>query len=84
MQTFDDDLGLSQDGHEIRVSVPARDDVPVKMPWQTGACGVALVKADVVALRLHIRSRMASILRIVSIGSSKSGPASSPSVPRCK
>ena len=52
-QTFDDDLSLSQDRHEIRISVPPGHDVPVKMPWQTGTGCLALVEADVVALRLQ-------------------------------
>ncbi len=30
-QALDDDLGLAEDGHEVGIAVPARDDVPVEM-----------------------------------------------------
>ena len=51
VQALDDDLGLAQDRHEVGVSVPARDDVPVEMSGQSGPGRLPLVQPDVVTLR---------------------------------
>ena len=51
-QRFGQDACLSQGGHEIRVSVPARDDVHVDMSQHTRAASLPNVRADVEALRL--------------------------------
>lgn len=42
---------LGQHGHEVVVAVPARHDVPVEMGGDSRACGLALVEADVEAVR---------------------------------
>src|SRR5215213_1646715 len=51
VQTLDDHLGLAQHRHEIRVSVPTRNDMPVQVAGQPRPRGLALVQPDVVALR---------------------------------
>ena len=56
-QALDDDLGLPQDGHEVRVAVPARDDVPVEVAGEPGPGGLAQIQADIVALRAAASGR---------------------------
>src|SRR6476659_7909388 len=44
--------GVAEDGHEVRVAAPARDDVHVDVVLNPGAGDPALVEADVVAVRV--------------------------------
>src|ERR1051326_3684722 len=53
LERLGDDLRVGHRGHEVRVAVPARDDVEVKVAGDPGARGAADVEADVVALRVH-------------------------------
>src|SRR5256885_17263063 len=52
-QGFVDDLHVVDHGHEVRVSVPSRNDVNVDMVGDARAGGVAEVRADVEAVRLE-------------------------------
>ena len=48
-----DDADIADDGHEINVAVPARDDVAVDVAGDACAGALADVEADVVALGVH-------------------------------
>ena len=47
------DVGIAADVHKIRVSVPARYDVDVKMLGQSGPAASAEIHADIKAVRFY-------------------------------
>src|SRR5207248_1669245 len=51
LQVLDHHLGVAEDGHEVRVARPARDDVPVHVLGDAGSRGGSQVHPQVVALR---------------------------------
>src|SRR5437764_4215317 len=53
VERLDDDLDVGQDGHEVGVAVPARDDVPVEVAGKARPGGVPQVQPDVVAVGVH-------------------------------
>ncbi len=53
-QVLADDLGLGKQGHEVHVSEPARHDVDVNVPGNSGAGDPAKVGADVEPLGLQL------------------------------
>ena len=53
VQTFDDHLRMGQNRHEIRIAIPAGNDMPVQVSRQAGTRRLALVEPDIVSLRLE-------------------------------
>ena len=53
MEGLGDDVDVGDDGHEVGVSDPAGDDVPVEVAGEAGTGDVAEVEADVEASGVH-------------------------------
>lgn len=53
LEGLGEDSGVAEDGHEVGVAVPARDDVEVEVAGDAGAGGFAEVDADVEAVGLE-------------------------------
>jgi hypothetical protein len=43
-------LRIAYDRHEIRIAAPARDDVPVQMPWEASSRHAPEIQADIIAV----------------------------------
>ena len=53
LQRLGDDLSLCQDGHKIRVTTPAGDDMPVKVARQSRPGNPSQVKSHVETVGIH-------------------------------
>lgn len=53
VERLGNDVHISQDGHEVRVTIPARHNVPVEVSRQAGTSDLSQVQSDVEAVGRH-------------------------------